>query len=87
MRIKKKYLVAIALGEKNNEYRSVKKFYNYLTNPDLKYLVFHYQDSVRLKVEVKSVTVIDTPQRLRENKDINFADQVYDIQLGERHFI
>ncbi len=80
LRIKKKYLEAILDGSKNKEYRDFKPFYKWLEDPNLLYLILHYQTSRRVIVKIKKVSIIKTPTLLKKS-DIKFSNKVYSISL------
>lgn len=81
MRIKRIFLERILSGEKTVEYRDCKPFYAFLQSPDIKYIRLHYQTNVSWVFEVKGISIIDTPERLKKSL-IPFGPKVYAIRLG-----
>lgn len=86
LRIKRIYFDRILSGDKKIEFRDYKDFYHRLFKKNPTHLILHYQGKRKLLVEVSSVEVIPTPDRLKESK-IKFSEKVYAIHLGRSGLI
>lgn len=84
LRIKKIYFDRILNNTKIVEYRSYKPFYKNLENATS--IMFYYQTTQRLLVDVISVKIIKKPEFLNQSK-INFTDQVYEILIKNPRLI
>ena len=85
LRIKKIYFDEIKAGSKKIEYREKKPYYDSRLRKKLTHIIFHYQKSAKILVEVKSIRVINAPKKLiPEMKKLNFKNtkKIYAITLG-----
>lgn len=81
LRIKKRYLDAIAAGEKTTEYRNCIPYYADLFSKGVGTVTLHYQTSRRLVIEVERVERIPKPPELAASKFVT-TDEVFAIRLG-----
>ena len=82
LRIKKIYIDRILKGDKKIEYRDFKPFYHSIFKEIPTHLILHYQRPRKALVEVTSIEIIPTPDRLKDS-DISFGPKVYAIHLGK----
>ena len=81
LRIKKVYMDRIRVGTKTVEFRKNSPYYRALFSKRIELLSLHYQRKERLLVEVKSVRLIDKPERFLG--DISLPTRkIFAIKLG-----
>lgn len=81
LRIQKKYMDLIRLGEKRVEYRKNSKFYQRMFSKPLREITLHYQRAERLTFQVRSIRLIDRPARF-EGDSMLPTKQVFAISIG-----
>lgn len=83
LRIKKKYFDLILDGQKTIEYRAQKFYYTrmFQRGDDIKTLTLHYQSPRKLRADVVSIRLIETPLWILEDGSFDIGPFCYAIAL------